>query len=143
MEYWHWFALGGIFFLLEVLTMGFFFLWFGVSAIFVGLLVLIFATLGWELQFMIWGAMAVADALAWRFIIKAKKNPAEDELVLNRRGELYIGRVVNVAVAIENGFGKVNVDDTLWGASGKQDFPVHSKVRVIAVKGNMLEVEAT
>ncbi len=141
--YWHWFAFAGVFFALEVLVMGFFFLWFGVAAIFVGLLLLIFPDLNWQLQFMIWAGMAVADAIGWRIVMKNRApKSGEAELTLNRRADLYIGRVVNVAVAIENGFGKVSVDDTLWGASSKQDFPVHSKVRVIAVKGTLLEVEA-
>lgn len=142
MVYWHWFAFAGIFFVLEVLTMGFFFLWFGVSAIFVGLLILIFPDLDWQIQFLVWAGMAVADAAAWRYIIKGRGPQHEEtDLLLNRRAELYIGRVVNVAVAIENGFGKVSVDDTLWGVSCKTDLPVHSKARVIAVKGTLLEVE--
>jgi membrane protein implicated in regulation of membrane protease activity len=142
MEYWHWFAFAGIFFVLEVLTMGFFFLWFGVSAVFVGLLLLIFATLGWELQFLIWGAMAVADAVAWRFIIKSKNKNTDGDLVLNRRGEQYIGRTFTLEEPIVNGYSKIKVDDTHWSVQCDEELPVGSKIRVKAIKGTVFEVEA-
>ncbi len=141
--YWHWFAFAGVFFVLEVLSMSFFFLWLGASAVVVGILLLMMPELGWQLQFLIWAGMAAADIFAWR-IYKAKK-PSEiktDEPNLNRRGDQYVGRTFTLEEAIENGFGKVKVDDSIWKVECSEDLEAGKKVKVTAVDGTVLQVEA-
>jgi inner membrane protein len=145
MLYWHWFAFSSVFFVLEVLTMGFFFLWFGVSAVFVGLLLLIFPQMGWELQLLVWALMAVYDVAGWRFVFRPQGEKGSEKAeapLLNRRAEQYVGRVFTLEGAIENGYGKVKVDDTHWSAQSDRDLPAGTKVKVVAVKGTVLVVEA-
>ena len=142
LQYWHWFALAGVFFGLEVLTAGFFFLWFGVSALFVGALLLVVPALGWELQFVIWAGMAVVDAIVWRIIMKNRApKSADNDSLLNRRSEQYVGRIFTLEEPITGGEGKIKVDDTYWSASSASDLQVGTKIKVKAVKGSVLEIE--
>lgn len=141
--YWHWWVLAGVFFVLEVLSMSFFFLWLGASAALVGILLIIMPELSWQVQFIIWAGIAVADIFAWR--IYKSKNPSEiktDEPHLNRRGDQYVGRTFTLDEPIENGFGKVKVDDSIWKVECETDLDAGQKVKVTAVDGTVLQVEA-
>lgn len=144
LDYWHWLAVGGVFLVFEVLTMGFFFLWFGVSAIVVALVMLGFPELPWEIQWALWGGVAVTDVFAWR-VYKAKRlsdGIKTDEPHLNKRGEQYIGRTFTLEEPIVNGFGKVKVDDSIWKVECEEDLEAGVKIKVTAIDGTMLKVEA-
>jgi len=72
-----------------------------------------------------------------------KKNPiVTDEPALNRRGEQYIGRTFTLEGPIVNGEGKIKVDDSTWKISGA-DMEAGASVRVIAIEGSILKVEAS
>ena len=140
LEYWHWLVAGMAFAILEVFAPGAVLIWFGVSAGLMGLLLLIFPGIPWELQIVLFVVLAVATTIAWwRY---AKKNPGEtDYPTLNRRGEQYVDRILTLELAIENGMGKVRVDDSTWKVQGP-DLPAGSRVRVTDVNGTVLVVEA-
>ncbi|MCC6598385.1 MAG: NfeD family protein [Alphaproteobacteria bacterium] len=144
MEYWHWWILAGVFLVLEISTMSFFFLWLGVSGVLTGAVLLVFPGMGWPAQFMIWALLALAGAVGWR--VYKKRNPDQahaQEPFLNRRGEQYVGRIFTLEEPVIDGFGRVSVDDSLWRIeSAVQNMPAGSKVRVLALKGTVLRVEA-
>jgi hypothetical protein len=52
----------------------------------------------------------------------------------------YIGRTYFLDQAIENGRGKVRIDDTLWSVEGP-DLPAGARVTVKEVRGLTLLVE--
>ena len=143
LEYWHWLTLGGLFLVFEVLTMGFFFLWFGVSAIILGLIVLAAPAFPWELQWSLWGMLAIMDLFAWKIFMakKLSKGIKSDEPHLNKRGDQYIDRVFTLEEPIMNGFGKVKVDDSTWKIECETDLEAGSKVRVTGLDGTVLKVE--
>ena len=63
-EFWHWWVLAVILLALEVAAPGTFFLWLAIAAGAVGLIVLIFPELLWQLQvllFAVGGVAAVGD----------------------------------------------------------------------------------
>lgn len=141
--YWHWWVIAGIFFVLEVLSMSFFFLWLGASAVLVGILLMVMPELSWQVQFILWSGIGVVDIFAWR--LYKSKNPTEiktDEPNLNRRGDQYVGRTFTLEEPIENGFGKVKVDDSIWKVECENDLEAGSKIKVTAVEGTVLQVEA-
>jgi membrane protein implicated in regulation of membrane protease activity len=137
--YWHWWVFGLGMLILEAFMPGAIFLWMGISAGVVGLLVLIIPALGWEWQFVIFAALSVSTVVGWK-----KYRPhaaATDRPALNRRGEQYVGRSFTLAEPIVNGVGKLYVDDTTWKISGA-DLPAGRKVQVTGVDGTTLRVEA-
>jgi len=138
--YWHWWVLGVVLIILEIISPAVFFLWMGISAGVVGLLVLLFPSMAWEFQMVLFAAFSVASIVFWRNYLN--KHPTEsDQPNLNRRGEQYVGRLFTLEEPVVNGFGKIRVDDSTWKIAG-EDCPEGTKVRVIGADGVILEVIA-
>jgi membrane protein implicated in regulation of membrane protease activity len=137
--YWHWWVFGLGMLILEAFMPGAIFLWMGISAAVVGLLVLLIPAMGWELQFVIFTLLAISTVVGWKKY--RPQAPASDRPTLNRRGEQYVGRSFTLQEPIENGIGKLVVDDTTWRISGT-DLPTGRTVQVTGVDGTTLRVEA-
>ena len=139
-EFWHWWIAAILFLVLETFAPGAIFLWMGVAAGIVGPILLIFADLGWEYQFLIFALFTVVTAVGWRAYLR--RHPTEsDRPTLNRRGEQYVGRTFTLEDAIVNGQGKITVDDSTWKIEG-DDLPAGTKIQVTGVEGTVLKVEA-
>ena len=138
-EFWYWWVAGLAFLAIEVFAPGAFFLWMGIAAGVVGAALLIDPDLSLETQLLIFAVLSVAAVVAWRIYLR-KNPPQSDEPSLNRRGAQYIGRSFALSEAIDNGVGKIHVDDTTWKVKGP-DLPEGAKVRVTAAEGTLLVVE--
>lgn len=139
LTHWHWWIAAVILLVLEIFAPGAFFMWMGISAVVVGLLAYLFSDMGWTYQVLIFSVFSVASIVAWRNY--QGKNPATtDQPTLNQRGAQYIGRTFGLQEAIENGHGKIKVDDTTWKVLGP-DCEQGSRVKVTGVDGTMLVVE--
>ncbi len=137
--FWHWLVLGLVFGIIEVLAPGTFFLWLGVSAALVGLLVLAVPAMGWEHQVLWFGVLSVTSVVLSRRYLK--RRPIEtDNPLLNRRGLQYVGRTFTLEEPIVNGQGKIRVDDSIWKIEGP-DCDAGSKVEVSGVDGVILQVK--
>lgn len=142
---WNWFIAGVVLMALETLVPGVHFLWFGLSAVVVGILVFGLTaagsadvlTLPWQL--VLFAAISVATVFWVRNLANAQ--PVEsDEKDLNQRAMQYVGRIVVVEDPISGGRGRVRVGDTLWAASGA-DAVKGARVRVTGANGTVLIVE--
>ena len=137
--FWHWWLLGLVLVVIEMVAPGFFLLWIGLAAGVTGLVLFIVPGMGWQVQFVLFGVLALASVAAARYYVR--RNPiGTEDATLNRRGSQYIGHVFNLDEAIVNGVGKVKVGDGWWRAQGP-DLPAGSRVKVVGVDGNMLKVE--
>ena len=138
-DFWHWWILALALIIAETFLPGTFFLWMGVSALVLGVIAWLIPAMGWEIQMMLFAVLSLVSIVGWR--MWQRKHPDEtDQPSLNRRGEQYIDRVFTLETAIENGFGKVRVGDTLWRVKGG-DLAAGTKVRVTAADGIVLVVE--
>lgn len=137
--FWYWWVLAVGFLAIEIIATGFFFLWLAVAAFVVGSVVLLLPSSTFELQLFLFSTLSVLSVLVWRRYVSAKSQTSDHPL-LNQRGAQYIGRIFNLVEPIENGQGKIKVDDSLWKVSGA-DCPVTTRVKVVAVKGTIFEVE--
>ncbi|OAI27502.1 NfeD family protein [Methylomonas koyamae] len=138
--FWYWWVLAVGFLALEILASGFFFLWLAVSAFIVGSVVLLIETTTFNVQILLFSLLAVSSVLAWRKYARTRTPEVSDHPLLNRRGAQYIGRTFNLIAPIENGQGKIKVDDTIWKVHGP-DTPLGTKVKVVAIKGTVFEVQ--
>ena len=137
---WGWMALGVLLVILEMFAPGVIFVWVGVAAIIVGIVVAILPSIPWEIQAVLFALLSVVTMVGGRWYLK--RNPLETEdTLLNRRAEQYVDRVFVLDQPIENGFGKVTVDDSTWKIKGA-DLPAGSKVRVVGADNTILNVEA-
>ncbi len=140
-NYWHWWVLGVAFVILEIFSPAAFFLWMGIAAGAVGLLLLAMPDLAWEWQILAFALFSVVSIVLGRSYLK--RHPIKtDQPTLNRRGEQYIGRIFTLDGPIVNGVGKIRVDDTSWKINGPE-CDAGDKVRVIGVDGVVLRVECT
>ncbi len=140
MQWWHWWILAAVLAALETVVPGAVVIWFGVSAMVVGALVLLMP-IPWPLQWLLFGIFGVVALLLWRRLRNPESDSSEQP-TLNHRGVHYIGQVYTLVEPIAAGQGKVKVGDSVWLAQGG-DAPVGSRVRVVGVDGTILKVEPT
>lgn len=139
-EFWYWWVAAALLIALEVAIPGVFFLWLGIAAAVVGGIAFLIPSLGWAGQTLIFAVLAFAAIVVARQIVK-RRPPDSDEPSLNRRGEQYVGRVLTLSAAIENGRGRAAIGDTAWTVEG-DDMPAGARVRVVGIDGIVLKVEA-
>lgn len=138
-DHWSWWILAVVLLVMEAVLPGTFFMWMGISAGVVGLLLLLIPGMEWDYQIAIFAVLSVVTVIAWRMV--QRKHPVEsDQPKLNRRGEQYVGRTFTLEESIVNGHGKIRVDDSTWRILG-DDCAAGSKVKVIGVDGVLLKVE--
>jgi membrane protein implicated in regulation of membrane protease activity len=137
---WSWLSIGLALVIVEMLAPGLIFVWFGVAAIIVGLVVAAFPSMAWETQLVLFAGLSVVSLGAGRMWLK--KNPLQStDNGLNRRAEQYVGRVFTLAEPVVDGEGKLKVDDSIWKVTGA-DMPQGACVRVTGAQGTVLTVEA-
>lgn len=137
--FWHWLVAAMLLFLLELFAPAAFFVWIGAAAGITSVVVFILPAMSWQYQFIIFAILALVTVIYGRRLFR--KDPDETESTLNRRGEQYIGREFILSSAIENGSGRVNVDDGSWRVIGP-NLPEGARVKVVDVDGASFRVEA-
>jgi hypothetical protein len=135
--YWNWWLLGVALMAVEAILPGFFFLWMGVAALVVGLVLTVFP-LAWTYQVLLFAVLSVGSIVAWRFRLRRHPTRTEDPL-LNRRGHQYVGRVFTLDAPVVNGHGKIRVDDSTWKVVVDQDCPAGARLRIVGVDGVVLK----
>ena len=138
--FWHWWILAGLLLILELTAPAFFFLWLGIAAAAVGLILMVFPSIQLETQLVLFGLASIVAVLAWRKY-RETRPVMTDQPNLNRRGHQYIGRVFSLDEPIINGVGKVTVDDSTWKVKGP-DLPAGTSIKVMGVEGVIFRVEA-
>lgn len=138
-EFWHWWVVAAAFGALDMLAQSGFFLWLGVAALVVGLIVFVLPDLSWQGQLLAFAALAVVALVFTRPFLKRLPGYS-DRPTLNRRGEQYVGRLIVLESPIINGRGRAFVGDTLWTVEGC-DQPAGTTVRVTGSDGASLLVE--
>jgi len=138
--FWHWLILACVFMGLEILAPGVFFLWLGFAAIASAIVHFLLPGIGPEVQYALFGVFSILSLVGWKKFAKNSMEEETDQPALNQRNQKYLGRTLVLSEAIENGFGKVKVDDSQWRVTG-DDAAVGTKVVVTQVNGAILEVE--
>jgi len=135
---WSWVVGGLVLLALELVVPGGIFLWLGISAVVTGVLSALVA-IGWPVQVLIFGVLAVASVAIW-LRIRPHGKPS-DRPFLNRRADRYVGQEVVLAEPIHDGFGRVILDDTTWRVQGPNLAAGH-RIRIVDADGAVLRVEA-
>ncbi len=138
-EFWHWLIAAVVMIIIEMILPAAYFLWMGISAFVVGLLIYAVPSMPVLIQVIIFGVLSVVSLIMYKRHKKANPN-VNDQPNLNRRGEQYVGRSFTLEEAIVNGIGKIKVDDSTWRVKGS-DMPAGMKVRVMSVEGTIFNVE--
>lgn len=139
-EFWHWWVVAVALAVVEIWAPGAAFLWLGVAASIVGMALLLYPGMGWQLQLLLFSLLAIVAVLGGRAVYRRMGLHAAPNNHLNRRAEQYIGTLHPLEAAIVNGRGRAVVGDSSWSVEGP-DLPVGTMVRVVAVDGVVLRVE--
>lgn len=140
LTWWHWWIVAAILAAAETFIPGALAIWFAAAALLLGAMLLV-VPIPWQLQLVLFGALSVVATLLWWRYGRSKRDESTQPM-LNQRGQQYIGRSFQLAEAIIDGTGKVQLGDTVWLVNGA-DAPAGARVKVIGVKGAVLQVEST
>ncbi|WP_336929800.1 NfeD family protein [Acinetobacter tandoii] len=143
-EPWHWFVLGVLLMLSELILPAFAALWFGISAILVGILLWIFPALDSTVQLVLWMILSILCTIAWfRFIkpLSIDKTKAG----LSREATIgQIGMVIQVNMEHEQirvRFPMPVLGSDEWNCRALTSVNVGDRVRVVDILGNDLVVQ--
>lgn len=137
-DYWQWWILSGILLVIELIVPSTFFLWMGISAASIGLLIFIIPVIRFEVQLLIFSIVSLISVIISRYIFSHTQ--AQEHSTLNRRGSEYIGRIFTLEQPIVNGSGKLNIGDGSWLIEGV-DCPTGTRVKVLGLNGIRLQTE--
>ncbi len=137
--WWHWIAFGLVLLILEIFSGTFLMLGLGVAAIVVGVVEVLFP-MNLEMQLTIWLILSVvAIALWFKYMRDNRVEPTgQSNYTLKTKG--------TVTKTIKpNSRGEVKFDlpvlgNTTWIATSKEELPINSRVKIIEVKGQLIEV---
>ena len=141
LTFWHWFALGGVLLILEILTPTFYLMWPGIAALVVGLVKLAIPDLPWQMALTIFGVMSVVATIVWQSLYKRGRE-SDNAGDINQRTRRYVGRRAVVAEGFRGGRGPILLDDTRWQAisEGGGDLGAGSAVEITGSDGVTLRV---
>ncbi|RUM79303.1 MAG: hypothetical protein DSZ14_02195 [Candidatus Thioglobus sp.] len=134
-DFWHWLVLGLALIIIELFAWSTFFLWMGISAVVVGILLYLSPNMSWEMQLLIFAFLSIVTIYAVKKLFKVKTIDTQ----LNERASRHIGNVYTVAELDNNG-AKVKVGDSLWLAKGC-DMIIGQQVKVVGTDSTTLIVE--
>ena len=139
---WNWVAIGLVLLVMEIAIPGVFLLWFGLGAIVVGALSIMFhnaAFWPWEAQIVVFLILSLVLAYFGKRMMD--KGDVTDEPLLNKRSEQLVGRTATLSEPIKEGYGRIRIDDSQWRVKGP-DLPAGVRVKIASVDGGELVVEA-
>ena len=142
--YWHWIVLGFLLVISEIFLGSFFILWFGASAIVVGLLMLLFPEMSLTWQILLWAVLSSVTAWAW---FKYLKPLAVDKTQAGLSQEAMLGQVGQVlSPPQENVRGTLRFPAPIlgndeWQFMSEDALIIGDRVSVIDISGNSLIVK--
>ena len=94
----------------------------------------------WFWQFVLFAVFSIVVTLVyWKKF--RKSNNKTDKPLLNSRVARLIGRSVSLLTPIQNGMGKVQIEDTLWAVACTDDLPQGTIVDIVGAEGMTLLVK--
>ncbi len=138
-EFWHWWVLAALLMAIEVFAPTTVFLWTGISAATVGVVVVVADGIGWQTQVLLFSVLSVVSVIAWRQWARLRA-PVAAEPLLIRRAEQCVGRIATLAEPIVDGRGTIDIDGIAWTVAGA-DLAAGARVKVVGADVTVLKVE--
>ncbi len=109
---WNWFIIAAIFGVLEMALPGYLMIWYGLAALFVGVLALV-VEISWQMQLVLYALIGMG-LLAGSLRFAGSRTGKSDRPLLNKRGKTHIGHVYELLEDTINSRGSVKVGDSIW-----------------------------
>lgn len=142
--YWHWIVLGVVLMLSEIAITTFFILWFGVAAIVMGGVMLVFPDIPASWQLFIWTALSSVLAFAW---FKYLKPLSTDKTKAGLSREAIVGEIGQVIILPTDArrghlrFPAPVLGNDEWEIISQDSLALGDRVKVTDVSGNALLVK--
>ena len=144
LEPWHWFVLGIILMLSELILPAFAALWFGIAAIMVSVLLWLFPIMCLNIQIVMWIILSILCTILWFKFIKPLSID-KTKAGLSREATIgQIGMVIQVGlthdqVVVRFALPVLGADE--WNCRSLSPVEVGDRVRVVDIMGNDLVVQ--
>jgi len=143
-EWWHWVVLGLCLSIAEMAIPSFFIIWFGIGALLIGVLLLVAPDLSFAKQLVTWAVISSLLVLVWFRYLRPRTMTAVGTSAANVVGEIG----VLVSDLCPNSRGQVRFQKPILGADAwecyaEENIKAGERVRIVAVEGNFIKVEAT
>ena len=144
-EPWHWFVLGILLILSELILPAFAALWFGIAAVIISILVWLFPSMGLPAQIILWVVLSISCTVVWFKFIKPL---SVDKTKAGLSREATIGQVgMVIQIGQEPELVKVRfqlpvLGSDEWNCRTLSPVQVGDRVRVTDILGNELVVQA-
>ncbi len=138
--WWHWIIFGFILLIIEIFTGTFIMLGLGLGAIIVGSMDIILI-LSLNSKLLIWIIISLMIiAILFRIFKKEKSDKSgQSNYAIGIKG--VVEEPIDAYGRGKVKFNQPILGNTIWHATAKEDIPILSHVRVVDVKGNLIEVE--
>lgn len=138
--FWYWIAFGLALLAVELLGTAGYFLWLGISALLVGMIMSVLP-ISWQLQWLAFAAFSLLTTWLWwrRQWAKDRKNDRERDL--NQKHKQLIGNIITLEEDFKVGINRLRVADTTWSAHCDHDLPAGTRVEIVAIEGIILTVK--
>ncbi len=143
LEWWHWVVLGLCLTIAEMAIPAYFVIWFGIGAVGVGLLLLLAPDLSVATQLLVWAGLSSLLVAAWFRYFRPATRTTVGTSAANVVGE--VGLLVSDLSPYARGqvrFQKPILGADLWECYAEQPLKAGERVRIVAVEGNFIKVEA-
>lgn len=132
---WHyWLIAAGVFFIGEIMTVGFLLFWLGISALIA--MIVSFFTSNVIIQMSVFIISSIILILATKPLVKKfvnEKNVKTNAFSLVGKNALVIQDINNL-----NSVGQIKVDGEIWSAQSSEDdinIPIDSEVKIVKIEG--------
>ncbi|GAL14863.1 putative activity regulator of membrane protease YbbK [Vibrio astriarenae] len=115
MNHWHWLAFGLALLAVELLGTAGYFLWIGLSAMLIGIL-MTFIPMSWQLQWVAFAVFSLVTAWLWWRRQLSNDKASDLERDLNQKEKQLVGTIIVLEDDIQPGKNRVRIGDTTWSA---------------------------
>ncbi|MGR5421465.1 NfeD family protein [Vibrio sp. PNB22_4_1] len=138
--FWYWIAFGLALLAVELLGTAGYFLWLGISALLVGMIMSVLP-ISWQLQWLAFATFSLVTTWLWWRRQWTKDRQNDQERDLNQKHKQLIGHIITLEEDFKVGINRLRVADTTWSAQCEHDLPAGTRVEIVAVEGIILVVK--
>ncbi|MBT1071050.1 NfeD family protein [Pelotalea chapellei] len=143
LEWWYWIIAGFCLIGLELIVPSFTIIWFGMGALVVGVLVLVWSGFPVAGQILLWSVASIVFTLMWFKYLRPEKN--RTHAGMSKEG--IVGETGIIIRGTDDSYGKGTVRFRIsvlgadeWSCYSEQILQVGDSVRVVDIEGQMLKV---
>ncbi|HWU84501.1 MAG TPA: NfeD family protein [Rhodocyclaceae bacterium] len=141
-EWWYWIVAGVALLLCELAIPVFVLVWFGLSAVLVGILLAILPSVGLTFQLGLWLALSIVLVFFWFRVFKPGQHKTRIGMAdANLVGE--IGLLTHPVAPFQKGqvrFQKPLLGSEVWSCISEEEIATGARVRIVAVEGSLLRI---